>query len=141
MRRIQRFNQQRGHRRQLFIAGAPCLHAHDHQPERVVPHLRNHVHRRRRKRVQVLGKSGVSKFNPWGAGREVFGLHGRFSWQHRGHRKTAVANDFRGHPLTDLGLGTDVHRQGVVGVGVDIDQARRHDQATRIDDPLRRAIQ
>ena len=46
---------------------------------------------------------------------------------------TAVADDLRGHPLVDGADRPRVHQQGVVGVAVHVDEARRHGEAPGVE--------
>ena len=44
-----------------------------------------------------------------------------------------MADDLGGHALAHLALGLGIDRQREVGVGLDVDEARRHRQAGRVD--------
>ena len=57
----------------------------------------------------------------------------------RGEREAAVAADGRGDPVERGGACRGIPRQLGVVVGVDVDEARRHDEPTGVDDVRRPA--
>ena len=138
----QGFLEQRLHVLELGRRGRPVLHAHGHQPERVVADQHGEVDRSRRIACRVLGEGGLPKIEPRGTrpqvARQCLGLAG----QDRCHRKPAMADDLGGHPLAHLALGLGHEGQGEVGVGLDVDEAGCHDQAPGLDDapPRRRDV-
>ena len=119
--------------------GGAVLHAHRHEPEGVVAHLHDGVHRGRREAVEVLGERGLAEGQRRRAGRQVVGQQLGPSGQRRGGREAAVADHLGGHALADLALRAGIEGQGEVGMRVDVDEAGRHDLAARVDRPARRA--
>src|SRR5713101_5748543 len=71
----ERLLQQTLHRGELVGRERAVVEPGRHQPQRVVADLEDHVHRRRRKVRDVLGKGGVVKGQPGRAGGQVLALH------------------------------------------------------------------
>src|SRR5262245_8521838 len=55
------------------------------------------------------------------------------SRQHRRDRKPAMADDLSGDPLPHFAFGLRIDWQYKVGMGLDVDEARRHGEALGID--------
>src|SRR5262249_43384438 len=65
---------------------------------------------------------------------QVVGEKLRLSHQHRRDREAAMANYLGGDSLPHFAFRFRIDRQDEVGVSLDIDKARRHREALRIDD-------
>ena len=132
--RRQGFGEQLFHVVELGRLGWPVLHVHGHQPERVVADQHGDVDRGRRITRRVLGERGLPEIEPRGARPQVAGQRLGLAGQGRRHREPAMADDLGGHSLAYLALGLGHEGQGEVGMGLDVDEAGRDDQAPGLDD-------
>ncbi len=113
------------HVRQLGVRGWAVLHAHRRTAHGGVPHQRHHVHPQRRHARQELVEGAPVEGQPAVHEGHVLAKQ-RVALGHDGRRgEAAVARDLRRHALLGLAAGHRVERQVEVGVGVDVDEARR----------------
>ena len=122
-------------RRELGRARRPRLHAHHHQPQRVVPDQHAGIDGGRRKRVEIVGKRRLAERQPRRARAQIVAQQLDLAGQHRRDRKSAMADDLGGHALADLAFGLGIDRQGEVGMGLDVDEARRDREPCGVDGP------
>ena len=137
--RLQRLGQHLLHVPELGVRGVAVLHAHRHQPQRVVPGLHDGVQRKRRPCVHVAGEVGLLEGQPGRARREVVAQHFHPAGQGGRNGEAAIADHLGRHALADLAFRLRVERQGEVGMGVDVDEAGGDGQAVCVDHPFRAA--
>ena len=125
------------HVAQLRLARRAVFHAHRHQAKRVVADLHHGVHRDVGPAVHVAGEVGFLEGQPGGAARQILAERVDLAGQCRRDGEAAIADHLGRHPLADLGLGLRVERQGEVGMGMDVDEARGHHAAVGVDDATR----
>ena len=133
---LQALLQQVQHVGHFSFGGRALCHAHGHQTQGVVAHQHARIHRCGWEAVEIFAKAHFSKRQPGCAGVEVVGQQFDFAGQAWGHRKAAMANDFRGHTLAQFAFGFGVDRQGEVRVGFDVNESRGHHQSAGVDHPL-----
>ncbi len=130
---VERLLQQRDHLLQLVRGRRPVRHAHHHQAQRVVADQHAGVHGGRRKAVEVGGKRGLAERQPRRARAQIVAKELDLARQHGCDREAAMADDLGGHALAHLALGLGIDRQREVGMGLDVDEARRHREAFGVD--------
>ncbi len=59
---------------------------------------------------------------------------------HRRGAEAALTDDLRGHALADLAVGAAIDQQREVGMGVNVDESRRHRQARGVQALLGRCL-
>ena len=125
------------HMEKLAVARRAVLHAHRHQAQRVVPDLHDGIHRDCRPRRHIVGEIGFGEGQPGRACRKIMGEEVGLPGQGRRNREAAIADDLRGDPLADLCFRQRIERQGEVGVGMNVDEARGKDPSGPVDLPDR----
>ena len=113
-------------------------HAHGHQAQRVVADQHAGVHRGRRKRVEIFGERELAERRPGRRRAQIVLQELHLAGQAWRHREPAMADDFGGDPLAHFAFCLGIDRQREVGVGLDVDEARRNGEAPGVNDLLRR---
>ena len=131
---VEAFFEQRDHAAQLVRRRRARFHAHHHQAQRVVPDQHAGVDGGRRKGVEIVGKRRLAERQPWRARAEIIAQQFDLAGKARRDREAAMADDLGGDALAHLALGLGIDRQREVGMGLDVDEARRHREAGGVDD-------
>ena len=125
----------------LFVLGAAF--AHDIEAQRAVRQLRRHVDRaaHRFEGIEILREGLPVELHALAQHRArnvLDAFHqidqvGRLARPHRGEADAAIAEHRGGDAVPGRGRHERIPRRLAVIVGVDVDEARRHDQARGID--------
>ena len=121
---------------QFGLGRRPVFKSQHHKPQRVVPNEHAGVDSHWRERIEVLGKAHLPEWQPRRASTQIVGEGLSLSGQHRRDREPAMADDLGSDALPNLALRSWIDRQDEIGVGLDVDKARRHGEAVSIDDSI-----
>ena len=130
------FEQSR-HLLELGQARRPRFHAHHVEPQSVMADQHAGVDRCLRKAAEVLAKGGLAKRQPGRAGAQVILDQLPLTGEDRRDREPAMPDDLCCHTLPYLALSLGVDRQSEIGMGLDVDKARRDGKTFGIDRPGR----